>query len=176
MNVLRVKFATIEEAEVNFGLTINSILHGTSEPAESPKVTTAFHNVNILTELKNFGVGELVHVLKGTLQLLEPMQLESMIMSAFGLLTKEEKFGTLDKLFSDLSQLVGINAKLRNFVSMSIEAMDVLQNAGKPNLVYKWAKCIAGENGVPLMPLSRMPFGLIQYQMEFFTSTNIMQV
>ena len=72
MNVLRVKFATIEEAEVNFGLTINSILHGTSEPAESPKVTTAFHNVNILTELKNLGVGELVHVLKGTLQLLEP--------------------------------------------------------------------------------------------------------
>ena len=67
MNVLWVKFATIEEAEVNFGLTINSILHGTSEPAESPKVTTAFHNVNILTELKNLGVGELVHVLKGTL-------------------------------------------------------------------------------------------------------------
>ena len=65
---------------------------------------------------------------------------------------------------------------MRNFVSMSIEAMDVLQNAGKPNLVYKWAKCIAGENGVPLMPPSRMPFGLIQYQMEFFTSTNIMQV
>lgn len=26
------------------------------------------------------------------------------------------------------------------------------------------------------MPVNRMPFGLIQYQMQFFTATNVMQV
>ena len=34
----------------------------------------------------------------------------------------------------------------------------------------------AGKAGKPLMPLDRMPFGLIEYQLEFFTATNIMQV
>jgi hypothetical protein len=82
----------------------------------------------------------------------------------------------MDQMFACLSSSCGINAKLSNFISLSIEAMISLQNAGKSNLIYKWAKCIVGKDGKPLMQLNRMPFGLIEYQMEFFTATNIMQV
>jgi hypothetical protein len=176
VNVLRKQYATIEEAEMNFGLTIDVILNGKAT-AKSPKETATVHNgMNILSELKNLEVGQLVAVINECLSLLEPHNLESIIRPAIYSLSKEQKLVMMDKMFADLCQSAGIIANLRSFVSLSVEAMSVLQNAGKPNLIHKWAKCIVGENGVPLMPINRMPFGLIQYQMEFFTSTNIMQV
>ncbi len=89
-------------------------------------------------------------------------------MPTFSASQKKTQFGLMDQMFARLSSSCGINAKLSNFISLSIEAMTSLQNAGKSNLIYKWAKCIVGEDGKPLMQLNRMPFGLIEYQMEFF--------
>jgi len=88
----------------------------------------------------------------------------------------QEKMEVIDKQFGQTVVAEGIDSNPADFVSLSLGNMKVLQSAGKPNLIYKWSKCVFGEDGKPLIPLHRMPFGLIQYQIEFFTCTNVMQV
>lgn len=82
----------------------------------------------------------------------------------------------MDKQFLDAAVSKGIDTNPADFTSLSLGAMMVLKENGKPNLIHTWAKCVYGEDGKPLMPVNRMPFGLIQYQMQFFTATNVMQV
>ena len=81
-----------------------------------------------------------------------------------------------DKQFVDAAISQGIDTNPADFTSLSLGAMKLLQENGKPNLIHTWAKCVFGDNGKPLIPIHRMPFGLIQYQMQFFASTNVMQV
>ncbi|XP_048587841.1 uncharacterized protein LOC125570328 isoform X1 [Nematostella vectensis] len=52
--------------------------------------------------------------------------------------------------------------------------MKNLQMQGKPNLVYKWCQCLHGVNRS--LQLDRMPFGMIQYRIEFFSCTHIAQI
>ena len=91
-------------------------------------------------------------------------------------LVYQEKMEVIDTQFVRTAVAEGIDSNPADFASLSLGAMKVLQAAGKPNLIYKWSKCVFGEDGKPLIPLHRMPFGLIQYQMEFFMCTNVMQV
>ena len=115
------------------------------------------------------------------LKILKEMHLStSTLMELIGVLYQslpfQEKMVVLDKQFVGAAIAQGIDTNPADFASISQGAMKVLQDNGKPNLIYKWSKCVFGEDGKPLMPLQRMPFGLIQYQMEFFTCTNVMQV
>ena len=81
--------------------------------------------------------------------------------------------------FLKLALRVGIDTNPADFASLSVKAMEVLQSHQKNNLLYKFAYCIAttrpGSKEM-LFPLNRMPFGLVEYQIEFFASTNIVQV
>lgn len=57
--------------------------------------------------------------------------------------------------------------------------MKRLEVNGKSNLVIKFCQCLANDRpdkSGSLMPMHRMPFGLIQHCIEFFTCTNVMQV
>ena len=84
-----------------------------------------------------------------------------------------------DKAFHKLAIKNGINSNPGDFASNSVMAMKRLQAAGKNNLLYKFAECIARNRPGSqecLMPLDKMPFGLIEYQLEFFTCTNSDQV
>ena len=57
--------------------------------------------------------------------------------------------------------------------------MKLLQSQGKTNLVYRFAYVIATarpESDESLLRLNWMPFALIEYQIDFFSSTNISQV
>ena len=87
-----------------------------------------------------------------------------------------DKMALMDKQFVDAAISQGVDSNPADFTSLSLGAMKVLQENGKPNLIHTWAKCVFGENGEPLIPIRWMPFGLIQYQMQFFASTNVMQV
>ena len=81
--------------------------------------------------------------------------------------------------FLKLALKHGIDTNPADFVSLSITAMKQLQEKRKNNLLYKFAFCIANNrpgSDVPLFPLDRMPFGLVEYQIEFFAATNIAQV
>ena len=101
---------------------------------------------------------------------------EHVVLPIFSELCEDTKTLLLNKMFSNMSTSAVIRTKVSNFISLSIGAMEVLQEAKKPNLVYKWVQCMSRESGQPLMPLNRMPFGLIEYQLAFFTATNVMQV
>ena len=81
--------------------------------------------------------------------------------------------------FLKLALRVDIDTNPADFASLSVKAMEVLQSHQKNNLLYKFANCIAtarpGSKEM-LFPLNRMPLGLVEYQIEFFASTNIVQV
>ena len=57
--------------------------------------------------------------------------------------------------------------------------MKKLQDLDRSNTVYNLSRVVSEsrEDGSgSLMPLNRMPFGRIQYIVDFFASTNVMQV
>ena len=81
--------------------------------------------------------------------------------------------------FLELATKNGINTNPADFASLSVKAMKRLQEHNKTNLVYKFSMCIGSNQpgtDEPLFPITRMPFGLVEYQIEFFSATNIMQV
>ena len=66
----------------------------------------------------------------------------------------------------------------KNFVQTSLAAKRLEAN-GKSNLVYKYCKVLAfdrPDKSGPSIPINRMPFGLLENCIEFFTCTNVMQV
>ena len=78
-----------------------------------------------------------------------------------------------------LQKKSGINSNPESFVSISVEAMKRLQDYKKNNLVYKFSKTIATDRlkeKIPLLQVDRMPFGLVEYVIEFHTYTNTMYV
>lgn len=174
-------------------MSVDAILNGSHvERSETPTCTSACPSL-LSSQLGKIKPGQLEKLMKKGLELLEPQSLanvlldgvlnlanvkdvEHVVLPMYSGLVEEDKTAILDKMFSNLAKHAGINSNLSDFISLSIGAMKILQKAGKHNLVYKWSKCIVGENGKPLMTLDRMPFGLIEYQMEFFTATNVMQV
>ncbi|XP_066270847.1 uncharacterized protein [Branchiostoma lanceolatum] len=84
-----------------------------------------------------------------------------------------------DHLYFKLALSKQITTYPTDFASLSTDAMIRLQTMGKPNSMYKFAQCIARNrpgSQEPLMPLTRMPFGLIQYQIDFYTCTNVQQI
>lgn len=85
----------------------------------------------------------------------------------------------LNSLFLKLANDVGIKTNPSNFASLALKAMKILEEYSKSNLLYKFAYCLATDSprtSKPLFDLTRMPFGLVEYQIEFFSCTNIMQV
>lgn len=87
---------------------------------------------------------------------------------------RRKMFMVLGKQFVGATNAQGTDINPADFALISLGAMKVLQDNGKPNLIYKWLKCVFGEDGQPLIPLHRMPFGLLEYHMKFFTCTNVM--
>ena len=67
----------------------------------------------------------------------------------------------------------------RDYIPLSLLAMTRLAQRQKSNVLYKLAKVIAvnkPNSTEPLMPMNRMPWGLIQYQIDFFACTHINEV
>lgn len=73
--------------------------------------------------------------------------------------------------FLELAVRNGINSNPANFAELAVQAMRHLQVNGKNNLLYKFAQCIATKrpgSDESLFPQDRMPFGMVEYQIEFF--------
>ena len=193
VNVLRKKFTTIEEAENEYGMSVDAILDGNNVGGcETPARKLACPSM-MFRQLMNLQPGQLKQLMIKGLEMLDhtnladillhavsnltnPKDIEPIALQMFSGVSEDDKVALLDKLFCNLAAQAGLKSNLNTFVSLSIEAMKKLQTAGKHNLVYKWPKCIVGDKGKPFMALDKMPFGLIEYQMEFFTATNVMQV
>ncbi|XP_078605180.1 uncharacterized protein LOC144878460 [Branchiostoma floridae x Branchiostoma japonicum] len=84
-----------------------------------------------------------------------------------------------DELFSNVATARGINTYPTDFFSRSLDAMTTLQDSNKPNLMYILARILTEKRpgtSIPLLQLDRMPFGMIQYQLQFYNATNVHQI
>ena len=188
---MRQKYNNVEDAEASYGLDVDFYLSDASTIVSQSQEPLRLDE-KLISSIKSLTQQQLqeaiTHALAAVtdkkaflLKMLGVVQLSSIawieiIECLYQQLPYQEKMVLLDKQFVDVAIVEGIDTNPADFASISLGAMKVLQENGKPNLIYKWSKCVFGEDGKSLIPLHRMPFGLIQYQMEFFTSTNVMQV
>ena len=82
----------------------------------------------------------------------------------------------LNALFLQRAVDLGIDSNPGDFASLSLKAMLEMQEKDKPNLVYKWSRCLHNSEGKSSIDMDRMPFGLMQYCIEFFSCTHVSQV
>ena len=84
----------------------------------------------------------------------------------------------MDELYLLQATRNGITTNPGNFVTISIKAMSRLQSSSKTNLVYKFSEMLVAqkENMKPVLDLDRMPFGLLDYTIQFFTCSHVKQV
>ncbi len=81
--------------------------------------------------------------------------------------------------FYQLALKKDISSYPSNFAEIASNAMVILQEHNKPNIVYNLAKCLGTYRPgttATIMPINRMPFGLLEYQIQFFSCTNTSQV
>ncbi len=84
-----------------------------------------------------------------------------------------------NKLFYQLTLAHNLTSNPGNFCSLSIKSMELLKKNHKNNLLYKLALALCKTKpgtDEPVFPMDRMPFGLVEYQIEFFSCTHIRQV
>ena len=69
-----------------------------------------------------------------------------------------------------------ITIKLKRLPTLPTgKAFVVFCNPKRSNLLFKFAQCVGKQrpdDSDTLMPMDRMPFGLLQYQIELFTCCN----
>ena len=95
------------------------------------------------------------------------------------LLPRNEFIVCADKVFLHLADLQGETCNPVTYVSLSLEAMKTLSVISKSSLICKFVYMFGTKrpgSEEPLMLINGMPFGLLQYQIDFFSSTNVMQV
>ncbi|XP_063431644.1 uncharacterized protein LOC134714336 [Mytilus trossulus] len=106
-------------------------------------------------------------------------QRNEMVLKNFVKVSSSDKLCLLDTLFKTVCAENGIKQPPEKFPSLSLKSMDILQKKEKPNVLLDFAKCLGTtrpESDSPLMPVDRMPFGLIQYQLQFFSNSNTKKV
>lgn len=104
--------------------------------------------------------------------------LQEIISTSFARLTLEDQKDCLDKLFKIVANCENV-IRVEDFPSLAIKAMKMLREKGKSNVLRDFAKCLGlrrPDSNEPLMPVDRMPFGLIQHQIQFFCASDIRQV
>lgn len=66
-----------------------------------------------------------------------------------------------------------------DFLKLSLSAMSRLQEAGRTNVIYNMSKAIGTprpDSEESRLPISRMPMGLLEYCVNFYSSTHVQQV
>ena len=201
---MRKRFKTIDEAEDAFGITVDCYLESEKEnvPAvERQQSEVSLEEVpekliSIVAKLTGSQLSKLaLHILEHLPALKLQWTLEKALPKALPrlsvpfvveLLTSLSKIASCEALIQVADSLVcsvasksGLSWNLKGFLDTACRAMCELETHGRPNVVYFLCRCIAEkkEDGkTPLLPMDRMPFGLIQYQLEFFNATHVCQV
>jgi hypothetical protein len=95
------------------------------------------------------------------------------------LITDIDQVTMLDSTFKTVCLENGIEHPPEKFLTLSVRSMNTLQENGKPNVLLDFATCLGTnkpDSNEPLLPINKMPFGLIQHQLQFFSATNVNQV
>ena len=87
----------------------------------------------------------------------------------------KEKLSVLSMLFITISRI----SLPSDFLHLSMNAMQNLKAASRSNVLYLLAKGLGTmrkDNSDSLLPTKRMPMGLIEYALKFFTVSSVKQV
>ena len=171
------------------GITVESYIDGTPEgPANVPDEVQQLHvSPALLGKMKSLSPNQIGDLIieglaswgGGRSGSSFVTDVSDVLVAFFEKLEYADVLGILDKLYTWAALKIGISSNLQTFVQLSMDAMKRLEENSKPNLVLKFCQGLAMDrpnNAGPLIPIHRMPFGLIQYCIEFFTCTNVMQV
>ena len=170
LNHVKANFRTLDAAEEHYNLTLSNYLEEMEQSRDSEKRTP----VKVVDKVNQnlYGEQSEIHDVAESKNLVNLKSLMAGLDSA-------ELVELANLAFLELAIQNGINSNPANFAELVMHAMKRLQDNGKNNLIYKFALCIAsnrpGSND-SLFPINRMPFGLMEFQIELFSATNIMGV
>ena len=141
-------------------------------------MATATLKTVVSNALKSFTSKEVIQILLDVLNLSVPDDSKSSFVTmALEKMSTKVQHQIVDDLFLEIARKSGIDTNPKNFATLALAAMSTLKANKKPNLVYKWCECLVRkESQKPVLEMSKMPFGLIQYQIEFFSCTNTSQI
>ena len=182
-------YKSVDEAEDEYGLSVDSYL---GEPNVFTEEETELQSSSgVLNAIDHLGRSQLVDMIlkafsrvidKNNLLLTMITQisfrehLKDLIVALHPHLHEQDQRMLLNKWFLQQATEVGIDSNPADFATLSLEAMLMLQRNGKPNLVYKWCSCLYNDEGKLSLDLNRMPLGMLQYIIEFFSCTHVAQV
>lgn len=190
---LATKFATVEEAEEAYGLGVDSYLCSPINNT-NPSPSSDLSANSLLLHLASLTLSQCFELAQNIVPKLTCAQLVTLCSLISTKLTStdiirfisdfvsslpfDDSVSIIDALFCQVSSSINLLKNSTNFISHSLQAMQTLQINNKPNMMYMLARVLSEKqpNGKPLLRTDRMPFGLIQYQIEFFNSTHINQV
>jgi hypothetical protein len=171
---LRIMYNTIDQAEAALGLSVDGYIMSAQLPAPSSTSSPQLPAPSSSASAQFQAYGDMSSGELGTLLL---SLFEQFLKTA----TKDEAASLLDSMTSSLLNSCGFcDPEAAVVVSSALQSMSTLSHAGKnPYLVGKFATCIikkrpSGDDS--LMPLHRMPFALIEYQVQFFTAAHVSKV
>ena len=180
---LKGKFKTIDGAEAALGLSVESYIDGS--PCQPSTTNDVDQDLNLSPSLAGklscLSKSQLKDLIIESLRLLG-LNVDVLVQLMHRLLVEQPDLDVMaitDHLYALLAAKMGITCTVLGFVRLSLEAMRRLELNNKVNLVIKLCQGFAvdrPDKSGPLIPLHRMPYGLLQYCIEFFTCTNIMQV
>ena len=188
LNYLRPRFKTVDDAEEEYKLNNESLLNSDAGEQISSSKRSVKTNTDPIDELEcevisqnetaTLSISAKIAINKFA-KIISASNVNQVIMFLAALLTYNAKLNLTNSLWLNLANTNNINNNPADFVSLSLDAMIILMQVNKPNLLYKFACCIAKkrpDSEDSLFPLNRMPFGLVEYQIEFFSCTHIAQV
>ena len=204
VSFLKTKFSSVDNAEDNLGLTVSHYmsnetpctnLRNTERMSEQvrrnvdPLILTKDDKILLIKKyMETLTEDEKVECIQEIYD--DRCELLSLITKLFTKVnekvgvcqtTEQQLFSKhLDELYFKIAVMEGIRSNPKHFITTSIKAMKRLQAESRCNLVYKFCQMLTYVNNFDqssyLMRLDRMPFGLLDYVIQFFTCTNTRQV
>ena len=113
------------------------------------------------------------------LQLIDQGSVEIHCNNALVNLTLEQQFKVLSKLFSSLLQKDSKCVVPDNFLELAANGMGYLHKCDRSNVIYLLSQALGtmrSDQSDSLLPVKRMPMGLIEYTVNFFTADHINEV
>lgn len=178
---LKRKYETVDAAEAAVGLTVEKYVDGSPcESSASPNTDSLNFSPSLAGKLSCLTPTQLMDLIMEGLLLLGPnVNLMQLLLRVFNQVKDLNTLSIVEQLYSWLASKKGLTSNVLGFVQLSLAAMKRLETNNKVNLVIKFCQMLANDRpdkSGPLIPLNRMPFGLMQYCIEFFTCTNVMQI
>ena len=120
---------------------------------------------------------EILQIANSCMIKLQTEQRDRFIIEAISDLKLPEQFSLVDKIFNSMAEDQG-TFQCNDFVSKSLIAMRHLQRNNKCNIMYGLAKDLGTfrSNGESLLNVHKMPFGLLAYNIMFFSAEHVYQV